>query len=164
MDNSHWQKARQSRDPRFDGLFYVAVKSTGIYCRPICPAPTAHEKNVVYYQFAHNAAQDGFRPCIRCRPDSAPGSAAWQGTKTTALRAKQLVDQQDEHDCEKLAARLGISSRYLRQLFKQYFGVSITQYRLFNQCHFAKKLIQETHLPLTEIAFAAGLWAHYLPK
>lgn len=156
MDTSHWQKARQSRDPRFDGLFYVAVKSTGIYCRPICPAPTAHEKNVAYYQFAHNAAQDGFRPCIRCRPDSAPGSAAWQGTKTTALRAKQLIDQNDEHDCEKLAARLGISSRYLRQLFKQYFGVSITQYRLFNQCHFAKKLIQETHLPLTEIAFAAG--------
>ncbi|MBH0077240.1 helix-turn-helix domain-containing protein [Pseudoalteromonas sp. SWYJ118] len=156
MDNSHWQKARQSRDPRFDGLFYVAVKSTGIYCRPICPAPTAHEKNVTYYQFAHNAAQAGFRPCIRCRPDSAPGSAAWQGTKTTALRAKQLIDQHDEHDCEKLAARLGVSSRYLRQLFKQYFGVSITQYRLFNQCHFAKKLIQETHLPLTEIAFAAG--------
>jgi len=156
MDILHWQKARQSRDPRFDGLFYVAVKSTGIYCRPICPAPTAHEKNVTYYQFAHNAAQDGFRPCIRCRPDSAPGSAAWQGTKTTALRAKQLIDQNDEHDCEKLAARLGISSRYLRQLFKQYFGVSITQYRLFNQCHFAKKLIQETHLPLTEIAFAAG--------
>ncbi|MBH0021144.1 helix-turn-helix domain-containing protein [Pseudoalteromonas sp. SWXJ133] len=156
MDTSHWQKARQSRDPRFDGLFYVAVKSTGIYCRPICPAPTAHEKNVTYYQFAHNAAQDGFRPCIRCRPDSAPGSAAWQGTKTTALRAKQLIDQNDEHDCEKLAARLGVSSRYLRQLFKQYFGVSITQYRLFNQCHFAKKLIQETHLPLTEIAFSAG--------
>ena len=68
MDTSHWQKARQSRDPRFDGLFYVAVKSTGIYCRPICPAPTAHEKNVVYYQFAHNAAQDGFRPCIDADP------------------------------------------------------------------------------------------------
>ncbi|MBH0055483.1 helix-turn-helix domain-containing protein [Pseudoalteromonas sp. SWXJZ94C] len=156
MDTSHWQKARQSRDPRFDGLFYVAVKSTGIYCRPICPAPTAHEKNVAYYQFAHNAAQDGFRPCIRCRPDSAPGSAAWQGTKTTALRAKQLIDQNDEHDCENLASRLGISSRYLRRLFKQFFGVSITQYRLFNQCHFAKKLLQETNLPLTEIAFAAG--------
>ena len=156
MNIQHWQKARQSRDARFDGLFYIAVKSTGIYCRPICPAPTAHEKNVTYYQFAHNAAQAGFRPCIRCRPDSAPGSAAWQGTKTTALRAKQLIDQNDEHDCEKLAARLGISSRYLRRLFSQYFGVSITQYRLFNQCHFAKKLIQETSLPLTQIAFASG--------
>ena len=99
MISSYWQKARQSRDHRFDGLFYVAVKSTGIYCRPICPAPTALEKNVIYYEFAHNAAQDGFRPCIRCRPDSAPGSAAWQGVKTTALRAKQLIDQYDEHDC-----------------------------------------------------------------
>ena len=156
MGDQHWQKARQSRDARFDGLFYVAVKSTGIYCRPICPAPMADEKNVVYYQFAHNAAQAGFRPCIRCRPDSAPGSAAWQGTKTTALRAKQLIDQDNQHDCEKLATRLGISSRYLRRLFSQYFGISITQYRLFNQCHFAKKLIQETSLPLTDIAFAAG--------
>lgn len=156
MGDQHWQKARQSRDARFDGLFYIAVKSTGIYCRPICPAPTAHEKNVIYYQFAHNAAQAGFRPCIRCRPDSAPGSAAWLGTKTTALRAKQLIDQNNEHDCEKLAVRLGVSSRYLRRLFSQYFGISITQYRLFNQCHFAKKLIQETNLPLTEIAFAAG--------
>ncbi|KTF09266.1 DNA-3-methyladenine glycosylase 2 family protein [Pseudoalteromonas sp. 10-33] len=156
MISSYWQKARQSRDHRFDGLFYVAVKSTGIYCRPICPAPTALEKNVVYYEFAHNAAQDGFRPCIRCRPDSAPGSAAWQGTKTTALRAKQLIDQHNEHDCEKLAERLGVSSRYLRRLFKQHFGLSVTQYRIFNQCHFAKKLIQETNLPLTEIAFSAG--------
>ena len=156
MGDQHWQKARQSRDARFDGPFYVAVKSTGIYCRPICPAPTAHEKNVVYYQFAHSAAQAGFRPCIRCRPDSAPGSAAWQGTKTTALRAKQLIDQNNQHDCEKLATRLGISSRYLRRLFSQYFGLSVTQYRLFNQCHFAKKLIQETSLPLTEIAFASG--------
>lgn len=156
MTNQYWQKARQSRDPRFDGLFYVAVKSTGIYCRPICPAPTAHEKNVVYYQYAHNAAQAGFRPCIRCRPDSAPGSAAWQGTKTTALRAKQLIDLGDDHNCEHLAQRLGITSRYLRRLFSEHFGMSITQYRLFNQCHFAKKLIQETTLPLTAIAFAAG--------
>ncbi|MFP3349922.1 AlkA N-terminal domain-containing protein [Pseudoalteromonas sp. SIMBA_153] len=156
MVNQHWQKARQSRDARFDGLFYVAVKTTGIYCRPICPAPTAHEKNVTYYQFAHSAAQAGFRPCIRCRPDSAPGSAAWLGSQTTALRAKQLIDQYNECDCEVLAARLGISSRYLRRLFSQYFGLSVTQYRLFNQCHFAKKLIQETSLPLTEIAFASG--------
>ena len=156
MISSYWQKARQSRDHRFDGLFYVAVKSTGIYCRPICPAPTALEKNVIYYEFAHNAAQDGFRPCIRCRPDSASGSAAWQGVKTTALRAKQLIDQYDEHDCEKLAERLGVSSRYLRRLFKQHFGLSLTQYRLFKQCHFAKKLIQETHLSLTDIAYAAG--------
>jgi AraC family transcriptional regulator, regulatory protein of adaptative response / DNA-3-methyladenine glycosylase II len=156
MNVKYWQHARQSRDARFDGLFYVGVKSTGIYCRPICPAPTANEQNVVYYQYAHNAALAGFRPCMRCRPDSAPGSAAWQGTKTTALRAKQLIDQGGSHDCEQLAQRLGVSSGYLRRLFKQHFGVSMSQYRLFNQCQFAKKLIQETSLPLTHIAFAAG--------
>lgn len=158
MDTSHWQRARQSRDHRFDGVFFVAVKSTGIYCRPICPAPTAKECNVEYFQYAHSAAQAGFRPCIRCRPDSAPGSSAWLGTKTTALRAKQLIDSNftQPQSCEQLAARLGVTSRYLRRLFSQYFGISVTQYRLFNQCHFAKKLLQETRLPISDIAFAAG--------
>jgi len=158
MDTSHWQRARQSRDHRFDGLFFIAVKSTGIYCRPICPAPTAKEHNVEYFQYAHSAAQAGFRPCIRCRPDSAPGSSAWQGTKTTALRAKQLIDNNftQGQSCEQLAERLGVTSRYLRRLFSQHFGISVTQYRLFNQCHFAKRLLQETSLPISEIAFAAG--------
>ena len=131
MTSQQWQTARQSRDARFDGVFFVAVKSTGIYCRPICPAPTAQEKNVEYYQYAHLAAQAGFRPCIRCRPDSAPNSPAWLGTKTTALRAKQLIDKGEAYDCEVLADRLGVSSRYLRRLFNQHFGLSITQYRLF---------------------------------
>ncbi|KTF16674.1 DNA-3-methyladenine glycosylase 2 family protein [Pseudoalteromonas sp. H105] len=158
MDTRHWQHARQSRDHRFDGLFFIAVKSTGIYCRPICPAPTAKEHNVEYYQYAHSAAQAGFRPCIRCRPDSAPGSSAWQGVKTTALRAKQLLDSNfsEPQSCEKLADRLGVTSRYLRRLFSQHFGISITQYRIFNQCHFAKRLLQETSLPIADIAFAAG--------
>ena len=156
MTSQQWQTARQSRDPRFDGVFFVAVKSTGIYCRPICPAPTAQEKNVEYYQYAHLAAQDGFRPCIRCRPDSAPNSPAWLGTKTTALRAKQLIDKGEAYDCEVLADRLGVSSRYLRRLFNQHFGLSITQYRLFNQCNFAKQLLQETDLSVADIAFASG--------
>ncbi|MBB1504429.1 DNA-3-methyladenine glycosylase 2 family protein [Pseudoalteromonas sp. SG41-1] len=158
MDTSHWQLARQSRDHRFDGLFFIGVKSTGIYCRPICPAPTAKEQNVEYFQYAHNAAQAGFRSCIRCRPDSAPGSSAWQGTKTTALRAKHLIDSDltTQQSCERLAERLGVSSRYLRQLFQQHFGISVTQYRLFNQCHFAKKLLQETSLSVSQVAFAAG--------
>lgn len=158
MDTSLWQHARQSRDPRFDGLFFIGVKSTGIYCRPICPAVTAKEPNVTYYQYAHTAAQAGFRPCIRCRPDSAPGSSAWLGVKTTALRAKQLIDNNlsEPLSAEQLAERLGISSRYLRHLFNQHFGISLTQYRLFTQCHFAKKLLQETTLPVSQIAYAAG--------
>ncbi len=88
MTSQQWRTARQSRDARFDGVFFVAVKSTGIYCRPICPAPTAQEKNVEYYQYAHLAAQDGFRPCIRCRPDSAPNSPAWLGTQNHGAKSK----------------------------------------------------------------------------
>ncbi|QUI61316.1 helix-turn-helix domain-containing protein [Pseudoalteromonas sp. A22] len=151
-------QARNSRDARFDGLFFVAVKSTGIYCRPICPAPAAKEKNVEYFQFAHNAAQAGFRPCIRCRPDSAPGSYAWLGTETTAVRAKKLIDEGAliRHSTEDLADRLGISVRYLNKVFNQYFGTSPKQYALYKQCDLAKQLLQQSDLPVTQVAFAAG--------
>ncbi|MDW7549183.1 DNA-3-methyladenine glycosylase 2 family protein [Pseudoalteromonas sp. McH1-7] len=151
-------EARNSRDARFDGLFFVAVKSTGIYCRPICPAPAAKESNVEYFQFAHNAAQAGFRPCIRCRPDSAPGSYAWLGTETTAVRAKKLIDEgallRSSTSC--LAERLGISVRYLNKIFSHYFGTSPKQYALYKQCDLAKQLLQQTDLPVTQVAFAAG--------
>ena len=82
------QTARMSRDKRFDGLFYVAVRSTGIYCRPICPAPAAKEHNVQYYQHAHQAALAGFRPCLRCRPDASPGSYPWLGAQMSHCVAK----------------------------------------------------------------------------
>ncbi|CAM4208616.1 AlkA N-terminal domain-containing protein [Pseudoalteromonas byunsanensis] len=152
------QKARKSRDHRFDGLFYVAVKTTGIYCRPICPAPAAHEKNVEYYEHAHNAADAGFRPCIRCRPDSAPGSYAWLGTQTTAVRAKKLIDEGvlSSHSAAHLANRLGITQRYLNKLFVQYYGTTPKQYALYKQCDFAKQLLQQTKLPVAHIAFASG--------
>ncbi|MEJ6473231.1 AlkA N-terminal domain-containing protein [Pseudoalteromonas piscicida] len=151
-------QARNSRDARFDGLFFVAVKSTGIYCRPICPAPAAKEHNVEYFQFAHNAAQAGFRPCIRCRPDSAPGSYAWLGTETTAVRAKKLIDEGGllRDSTEALAARLGISVRYLNKVFNQYFGTSPKQYALYKQCDLAKQLLQQSELAVTQVAFAAG--------
>ncbi|WP_105214311.1 DNA-3-methyladenine glycosylase 2 family protein [Pseudoalteromonas sp. T1lg22] len=152
------QKARLSRDKRFDGLFYVAVRSTGIYCRPICPAPAAKEQNVEYFEHAHLAAQAGFRPCLRCRPDASPGSYPWLGAQTTALRAKRLIDQGhwSNGGAEALSARLGVSSSYLNQLFKKHYGIAPGQYALFSQCQFAKQLLQQTQLPITEIAFAAG--------
>ncbi|CAH9050553.1 putative bifunctional transcriptional activator/DNA repair enzyme AlkA [Pseudoalteromonas holothuriae] len=152
------EKARNSRDHRFDGLFYVAVKTTGIYCRPICPAPTAKEKNVEYFEYAHNAAEAGFRPCIRCRPDAAPGSYAWLGTETTAVRAKKLIDEGvlSTHSVAGLAERLGITQRYLNKLFKQFYGTSPKQYALYRQCDFAKQLLQQTTLPVAHIAFASG--------
>ena len=151
-------KARLSRDPRFDGVFFTAVKTTKIYCRSICPATTPKEENVTYFSSAVNAANAGYRPCLRCRPDSAPDSPAWKGVSTTLERAIRLIDEgalQTGSLC-KLAERLGISDRYLRQLFKQNMGVSPKHYALYQQCLFAKKLLHETQLPITQIALASG--------
>lgn len=152
------QQARLSRDARFDGLFYVAVLSTGIYCRPVCPARAPAEHQVQYFASAASAAAAGFRPCLRCRPDSAPGSPAWQGTQTSLRRAMKLIDQgalQDGNQAS-LCERLGISERYLRKLFAQYLGVSPKQYALYQQILFAKQLLHQTTMPVTEIAAMAG--------
>lgn len=152
------QQARLARDARFDGLFFTAVSSTGIYCRPICPARAPAEQHVSYYFSAAAASAAGFRPCLRCRPDSAPGSAAWQGTHTTLQRALRLIDEGvlQQHSQAALSARLGISERYLRKLFQQQLGVAPKQYALMQQVLFAKKLLHETTLPVAEIAFQAG--------
>ncbi|MDX3773670.1 AlkA N-terminal domain-containing protein [Chromatiaceae bacterium AAb-1] len=151
-------QARLSRDPRFDGLFFIAVKSTGIFCRPICPARSPAEHQVAYFFSAAAAANAGFRPCLRCRPDSAPGSAAWQGTQTTLKRALQLIEQgslQQQNQSE-LAERLGISERYLRKLFQQQFGIAPQRYALLQQVLFAKKLLHETSFSISQIAAQAG--------
>tara|TARA_R110002126_G_scaffold163110_7_gene311046 strand:- start:2732 stop:4105 length:1374 start_codon:yes stop_codon:yes gene_type:complete len=152
------QQARLARDPRFDGLFFTAVKSTGIYCRPICPAKAPAERQVNYYFTAAAASQAGYRPCLRCRPDSAPGSAAWQGTQTTLHRAVRLIAEGglQQQSQQQLAGRLGISDRYLRKLFQQQLGLTPTQYALNLQVLFAKKLLHETSLPVSNIAFQAG--------
>ena len=121
-----YQRARKSRDARFDGLFFVAVKTTGIYCRPICPANSPLEKNVEYHDSAVSAAQAGFRPCLRCRPDSAPHSCAWMGSQTSFQRALSLINEGalQNASISTLADRLGISDRYLRDLFQQNLGTS----------------------------------------
>lgn len=153
-----YSKARRSRDVRFDGVFFTAVKTTGIYCRSICPANLSLEKNVEYHDSAVSAANAGFRPCLRCRPDSAPESNRWNGTKTTFQRALNLINtgalQSD--NLEGLAGRLGITTRYLRALFQQQLGVSPKRYSSYQQCLFAKKLLHETHMAITDIAFASG--------
>ncbi len=153
-----YSQARLSRDARFDGVFFTAVKTTQIYCRSICPATPPLEKNVAYYDSAISAANAGFRPCLRCRPDSAPDSHAWKGTETTFHRALGLIHagalQCDS--IEALADRLGISARYLRRLFQQKLGVSPKHYAIYRQCLFAKQLLHDTQLPIIEIAFAAG--------
>lgn len=152
------RKARLARDPRFDGLFFLAVATTGIYCRPICPARPPREDNVSYYPSAAAAAAQGFRPCLRCRPESAPESPAWQGTSTTVNRALQLINQGalNHGGLSTLAERLGIGERYLRKLFQQQVGTSPTAVAHTRRLHFARKLLLETALPITDIAFASG--------
>lgn len=154
--NRHWQLARQSRDSRFDGKFFVAVKTTKIYCRPICRVRLPKEENVLYFDSAFAAASHGFRPCLRCRPDSAPGSPAWKGTGATLSRAMSLLQTGAQHDMPRLAERLGISDRYLRHLFQNALGVSPKRFALYHQCLFAKKLLHETVLPITDVALASG--------
>lgn len=158
LDPQLCRRARLSRDPRFDGEFYIAVRTTGIYCRPICPARTPSEKNVSYFRNATQASQAGYRPCLRCRPESAPNSPAWQGTSTTVHRALELIRQGALNDAplDTLADRLGIGERYLRKLFTQELGVSPSAVALNQRLLFARKLLTETPLTMTEVAFAAG--------
>ncbi|CZF82162.1 Bifunctional transcriptional activator/DNA repair enzyme AdaA [Grimontia celer] len=158
LDTTTYQQARLSRDARFDGLFFTAVISTGIYCRPICPAPSPKEENVRYYSSAIEAAAQGFRPCLRCRPDSAPGSPAWMGKETTFRRALNLIQEGylHEHNIPELADRLGVSDRYLRKLFTESLGCSPKQYAQYQQILFAKKLLHESQLSVSDIAFASG--------
>ncbi|MCG9698330.1 AlkA N-terminal domain-containing protein [Shewanella sp. Isolate11] len=157
----HFRLARLSRDRRFDGLFYVGVFSTGIYCRPICPAVPAKEENVGYFDSALAAANQGLRPCLRCRPDSAPQSNPWIGTQTSVNRALALINSgvlsgPNAISLEDLAQRLGMTSRYLRALFRQYIGASPKQYALYQQLLFAKQLLHQTQIPITHVAFASG--------
>lgn len=152
------RNARLSRDARFDGQFFTAVKTTGIYCRSICPATPPKERNVEYYPSAVEAANAGFRPCLRCRPDSAPGSSAWKGVNTTLERAIRLINEGalQEGSLAELSERLGIGDRYLRQLFQKHLGASPKDYALYQQCLFAKQLLHQTRLPVTEVALASG--------
>jgi len=154
--NTDYQQARLARDPRFDGTFFIAVKTTHIFCRPICPASAALEKNVEYFQLAQQAMLAGYRPCLRCRPDSAPHSYAWQGVNTTVHRAMRLLRQNRELNIQQIATKLGITARYFRQLFQQHLGLSPKQYQLFDKVLFAKQLLHESNLPIAHIAHATG--------
>lgn len=159
LDPKSCRRARLSRDPRFDGEFFLGVRTTGVYCRPVCPARPAAERNVQYFREAAQAAAAGFRPCLRCRPESAPGSPAWRGSSVTVQRALQLITQgalNREGTMAALADRLGVGERYLRKLFRRELGVSPRAVAQNRRLLFAKQLLRETALPLTDIAFAAG--------
>ena len=159
--NLDWRvcsRARLARDARFDGKFFIGVLTTKIYCRPVCRGRTSQEKNVRYFPSAAAAAEAGFRPCLRCRPESSPGTPAWAGTQNTVSRALRLISETGLEDggVEALAEHLGIGSRHLRRLFLRHLGATPSAVAQTRRLHFAKKLIDETTLPMTQIAFAAG--------
>ena len=158
LDLQVCSRARQSRDPRFDGKFFTGVRSTKIYCRSICPVPTVKEKNVRYFPTAAAAAEAGFRPCLRCRPECSPGTPAWLGTSNTVSRALRLIAENGLNDggMESLAERLGVGSRHLRRLFLRHLGAPPRAVAETHRLHFTKKLIDETQLPMHEVALASG--------
>jgi AraC family transcriptional regulator of adaptative response / DNA-3-methyladenine glycosylase II len=158
MDVTELEAARLTRDARYDGRFFTGVTSTGIYCRPVCPAPPAKSRNVKYFLSAAAAAEAGFRPCLRCRPEAAPGTPAWMGSSSSVARALRLIGEGalDTASVDELAARLGIGSRHLRRLFLHYLGATPVAVAQTRRVHFAKTLIDQTGLPMTEIALASG--------
>lgn len=158
LDRDVCYRALRTRDARFDGRFFTAVVSTGIYCRPVCPARIPRIDNCIFLPSAGAAHQMGFRPCLRCRPEVAPGLAGWRGSANTVSRALGLIAEGgfDEGGADELANRLGVGARHLRRLFDRYVGASPVSVAQAHRILFAKKLITETTLSMTEIALASG--------
>lgn len=158
LDAKECERARIARDRRYDGLFFTGVRTTGIYCRPVCPVRPAKASNVSFYPSAAAAESAGFRPCLRCRPEAAPFSPAWKGSRTTVERALHLiaVGALDADGVEGLAERLGIGTRHLSRLFQRHLGASPVQVAQTTRVQRAKRLLDETELPMAEIAMRAG--------
>ncbi len=158
LQSEIYERARLARDPRFDGQFFIGVNTTGIYCRPICPAVSPKRENIAFFPSAAAAGEAGFRPCLRCRPECAPGTPAWTGTSTTVRRGLRLISggALDDGNVEQLADRLGVTSRHLRRLFGRHLGASPLAIASTQRLHFAKRLIDETAMPMSLIAEAAG--------
>ncbi|MEO7916203.1 MAG: Ada metal-binding domain-containing protein, partial [Dokdonella sp.] len=152
------ERARLARDPRFDGLFFTAVKTTGIYCRSICPAPTASARNVLYFSHPSAAAAAGFRPCLRCRPERAPGASVHRARSELVRGALRLIDEGvlDRASVAALAARVGVGERHLRRVFADEMGASPLDFAATRRLLFAKQLLSETALPITSVGSAAG--------
>jgi len=160
LDRRTCYRAFQSHDARFDGRVFVGVTSTGIYCRPVCPARTPRFENCRFFASAAAAQEAGFRPCLRCRPEIAPDLAFWRGTANTVGRALALIADgaldEDEAGVEALAERLGVGGRQLRRLFQRHLGASPIAVAQTRRVLFAKQLLHDTRLPMTEVALASG--------
>ena len=151
-------QALVNRDKRYDGHFYFGVTSTGIYCRPICPANKPKAENVLFFTDAEDAARAGFRACKRCRPESRPGSPAWQGTEASVKRALRLIAEGflEHRSLEELADKLGISDRHLRRLFDQHLGKSPITVASERRIDIAKGLLSSSEHAVADIAYASG--------
>jgi AraC family transcriptional regulator of adaptative response / DNA-3-methyladenine glycosylase II len=158
LDRRVCDRARETRDPRFDGLFFIAVASTGIYCRPVCPAPAPKPRNIRYYASAAAASTAGYRPCLRCRPEAAPGSPLHRAKSDLVAGALRLIEHGalDQASLPELARRVGVGERHLRRLFAEELGASPLDVAATRRLLFAKKLLTETALPIAAIAPAAG--------
>ncbi len=159
LDFAAMDAARLARDPAFDGLFFIAVKTTGIYCRPVCRVRQPLTRNISFFPSAAAAEKAGYRPCLRCRPESAPFCPAWNGTRTTVERALKLIEAgalDGEGNVEALAARCGVGTRHLSRLFRDHLGASPIDVAQTRRVQRAMQMIAATDLPMTEIAHRAG--------
>src|SRR5689334_18771410 len=158
LDPRTCYRALQSRDARFDGRFFVAVSSTRIYCRPVCTVRPPKRENCRFFPSAAAAESNGYRPCLRCRPELAPGNASVDATTRLAQAAASMMEDRtlDQEGLDTLAARLGITDRHLRRAFGAEFGVSPVEFAQTQRLLLAKRLLTDTALPVTEVAFASG--------
>jgi AraC family transcriptional regulator of adaptative response/methylated-DNA-[protein]-cysteine methyltransferase len=154
---AHYE-AVQRRDPALDGILFVAVRTTGIYCRPVCKVRTPLARNIEFYPSAAAAERAGYRPCLRCRPETAPFCPAWKGTKTTVARALALIEAGalDRDSVDALATRLGIGPRHLSRLFAEHLDASPLQVAQSLRIQRAKRLLADADLPIPVIAERAG--------
>ncbi len=158
LDSHTCYRALKARDARFDGRFFVGVSSTRIYCRPVCTVKPPRRENCRFYPSAAAAESAGFRPCLRCRPELAPGNASVDAATRVAQAAASLIEDSvlDEDGLDAVASRLGITGRHLRRAFGAEFGVSPVEFAQTQRLLLAKRLLSDTALPVTEIAFASG--------
>ena len=158
LDSHTCYRALRARDARFDGRFFVAVSSTRIYCRPVCTVKPPRRENCRFYPSAAAAEAEGYRPCLRCRPELAPGNASVDATSRLAQAAASLMEDRalDESGLDTVAAQLGVTDRHLRRAFGAEFGVAPVQFAQTQRLLLAKRLLTDTVLPVTEVAFASG--------
>lgn len=158
LDANTCYRALLARDARHDGRFFTCVRTTRIYCRPICPAPPPRLENCHFVATAAAARQAGYRPCLRCRPECSPGIGVWNGTSAVVTRAVRLIEggALDDGSVEQLAQRLGVGPRQLRRLFREHLGATPVTLAQTRRIHLAKQLIHQTRLPMSEVALASG--------